>query len=62
MNDSITRASELHKDHNFYDYVTFNFISFETEALNGWKNQVFYLYFTTAINYTLLGFFYRLII
>ena len=46
MNDSITPASELHKDHNFYDYVTFNFISFETEALNGWKNnyQMFQIY------------------
>ena len=40
MNYSITRASELHKDHNFYDYVTFNFISYETEALNGWKNSL----------------------
>ena len=49
MNDSITPASELHKDHNFYDYVTFNFISFETEALNGWKNIHFITQYSSII-------------
>ena len=42
MSDSITRASELYKDHSFYDYVTFNWVSFEIEALNGWENYKYF--------------------